>query len=160
MAGICWQAMVMADRLAQTEGLLVGPPSSATVHAALALASTPAGAGKTVVVLLPRPYYWPRPGPDTSRTLCGPPDAVRRTWLFTPSRRRRPSRCVFGGARLGKPRSQPQFFSLTTLCTRRRMEDHRHLSPGSSACKPGARCACVDNNGLPWRTRTPGPRAD
>ena len=44
--------MAMANRLAQTEGLLVGPSSSATVHAALALARTPAAAGKTVVVLL------------------------------------------------------------------------------------------------------------
>jgi cysteine synthase A len=46
------EAVAMADRLAQTEGLLVGPSSGAAVHAALALARSPAAAGKTVVVLL------------------------------------------------------------------------------------------------------------
>lgn len=47
------EAYTTARNLGKTEGILVGISSGAALHAALALASQPENAGKTIVVLLP-----------------------------------------------------------------------------------------------------------
>lgn len=47
------EAFVRAEEIAKTDGLLVGMSSGASLQAALTLASDPANAGKTIVVLLP-----------------------------------------------------------------------------------------------------------
>ena len=47
------EAYTAARNLGKTEGILVGISSGAALHAALALASQPENAGKTIVVLLP-----------------------------------------------------------------------------------------------------------
>ena len=47
------EALVMARRLAREEGIFAGISSGAAVHAALAIAHRPEGAGKLMVVILP-----------------------------------------------------------------------------------------------------------
>jgi cysteine synthase A len=47
------QAMVMARRVGQEEGILIGISSGAAVHAALQVANRPENAGKLIVVIIP-----------------------------------------------------------------------------------------------------------